>query len=166
MFSGQLKKGDSHDKFRKCIHVSILDFSWFDDDLYYHTVHLYDDRKKERYSDLLELQFFVQQIINIQPSDLSIFPIAHIKNTQRSPLRLRLLICTLRKISCVIWPDIYFCCTRIKEAAAGSTVRKRDPALDAVPAWQKPKGVRVYGRERRIYPRSRNIRHIGADECG
>ena len=52
-----MKKGDSYDKLRKCIHVSILDFSWFDDDLYYHTVHLYDDRKKERYSDLLELQF-------------------------------------------------------------------------------------------------------------
>ena len=57
MFSGQLKKGDSYDKLRKCIHVSILDFSWFDDDLYYHTVHLYDDCKKECYSDLLELQF-------------------------------------------------------------------------------------------------------------
>lgn len=33
------------------------DFSWFDDNLYYHTIHLYDDRTKERYSDLLELQF-------------------------------------------------------------------------------------------------------------
>ncbi len=53
MFSGQLKKGDSYDKLRKCIHVSILDFSWFDDELYYHTVHLYDDCKKECYSDLL-----------------------------------------------------------------------------------------------------------------
>lgn len=57
MFSGQLKKGDSYEKLRKCIHVSILDFSWFDDDLYYHTIHLYDDGTKERYSDLLELQF-------------------------------------------------------------------------------------------------------------
>ena len=33
------------------------DFSWFDDNLYYHTIHLYDDGTKERYSDLLELQF-------------------------------------------------------------------------------------------------------------
>ncbi len=57
MFSGQLKKGDSYDKLRKCIHVSILDFSRFNDDRCYHTIHLYDDRDKERYSDLLELQF-------------------------------------------------------------------------------------------------------------
>lgn len=37
--------------------AALLDFSWFDDDLYYHTIHLYDDGTKERYSDLLELQF-------------------------------------------------------------------------------------------------------------
>ena len=58
MFSGQLKKGDSYDSFGN----ASMSASWIFPGLtmtciIYHTVHLYDDRKKERYSDLLELQF-------------------------------------------------------------------------------------------------------------
>lgn len=57
MFSGQLHRGESYDRLRKCIHVSILDFNRFDDSECYHIVRFYDGKTKELYSDLLELQF-------------------------------------------------------------------------------------------------------------
>lgn len=57
MFSGQLHRGESYDRLRKCIHVSILDFNRFDDGECYHIVRFYDGKTKELYSDLLELQF-------------------------------------------------------------------------------------------------------------
>lgn len=57
MFAGQLHRGESYDRLRKCIHVSILDFNRFDDGECYHIVRFYDRKTKELYSDLLELQF-------------------------------------------------------------------------------------------------------------
>lgn len=57
MFAGQLHRGESYDRLRKCIHVSILDFNRFDDGECYHIVRFYDGKTKELYSDLLELQF-------------------------------------------------------------------------------------------------------------
>lgn len=57
IFSGQLKKGDSYSKLRRCIHVSILNFTRFEDDDCYHVIHFYDGASKKRYTDLMELQF-------------------------------------------------------------------------------------------------------------
>lgn len=57
MYTGQLKKGDSYDKLKKCIHVSILDFVYFpDDEECYRTVHFRDDKTGEVYTDLMEIQ--------------------------------------------------------------------------------------------------------------
>ena len=56
MITEQLKSGDSYDKIQKCIHVSILDFNRFSDETYYRTFHLADDKNKEIYTDLLEMQ--------------------------------------------------------------------------------------------------------------
>ena len=47
-------------------------------------------------------QTLVHLKINTQPFDLSIFLTAHIKNTQRSPLRRRFLTRTLEKAFCAI----------------------------------------------------------------
>lgn len=45
MFSGQLRKGESYDNLKKCIHVSILDFIHFPDDgECYRTIHFRDDK--------------------------------------------------------------------------------------------------------------------------
>ena len=57
MFTEQLKEGDPYDSLKKCIHVSILNFSWFDDEDCCHTIHLFDDEKKILFSELLEIQF-------------------------------------------------------------------------------------------------------------
>ena len=57
MFSGQLKKGDSYGKLRRCIHVSILNFTRFEDNDCYHVIHFYDGASQKRYTDLMELQF-------------------------------------------------------------------------------------------------------------
>lgn len=57
MFSEQLKSGESYDKLKKCIHVSILDFILFpEDNRYYRTIHFRDDETNSLYSDKLELQ--------------------------------------------------------------------------------------------------------------
>ena len=57
MFTDQLKKGEYYDKLQKCIHVSILDFTHFSgDNICYRRLHFRDDRTKELYTDLLELQ--------------------------------------------------------------------------------------------------------------
>lgn len=57
MFASQLKQGDSYDKLKKCIHVSILDFIHFpDDDEFYRVIHFHEDESFRLYTDLLELQ--------------------------------------------------------------------------------------------------------------
>lgn len=57
MFDSQIKKGESYDKLRKCIHVSILDFIHFaDDDKCYRRIHFKDDETNHIYSDKMELQ--------------------------------------------------------------------------------------------------------------
>ena len=56
MITEQLKSGETYDKIRKCIHVSILHFNRFSDKSYYRTIHLADDNSKEIYTDLLEMQ--------------------------------------------------------------------------------------------------------------
>ncbi|MCI8299367.1 MAG: hypothetical protein HFI69_03305 [Lachnospiraceae bacterium] len=48
----------------------------------------------------------VQHCANNYTNHLPAFPIAQVKNPQRSPLRLRFLTCILRKAFCVIDPVI------------------------------------------------------------
>lgn len=46
MFAGQLHRGESYDRLRKGIHVSILDFNRFDDGECYHIVRFYDGKRQ------------------------------------------------------------------------------------------------------------------------
>ena len=55
MFTGQIGKGDTYDKMKKCIHVSFLDFIHFENDYdFYRKITLRDEKNSE-YTDLLEL---------------------------------------------------------------------------------------------------------------
>ena len=57
MFAEQLRKGESYEKLKKCIQVSILDFILFPDDKRCcRTVHLRDDETGKLYNDKMELQ--------------------------------------------------------------------------------------------------------------
>lgn len=57
MFSEQLKSGEAYGKLKKCIHVSILDFTLFpEDDQCYRRIHFRDDETGRLYSDKLEMQ--------------------------------------------------------------------------------------------------------------
>jgi len=57
MYTEQLKKGNSYENLKKCLHVSILDFNHFPDDrTCYRTISLRDNRTFEPYSDLLEIK--------------------------------------------------------------------------------------------------------------
>ena len=56
MYAGQLKKGDSYNKLKKCIHVSLLDFVHFPEDKKcYHKISLCDTKNGKLYTDLMEL---------------------------------------------------------------------------------------------------------------
>ena len=56
MYSGQLKKGDSYNKLKKCIHVSILNFIHFTEDKKcYHKISFCDTKTGIPYTDLMEL---------------------------------------------------------------------------------------------------------------
>lgn len=57
MYIEQLEKGESYEKLKKCIHVSILNFVHFpDDEKYYRTIHFCDVEDGKEYTDLFELQ--------------------------------------------------------------------------------------------------------------
>lgn len=57
MFAEQIKTGDSYEKLKKCIHVSILDFIHFPEDTdCYRTIGLVNRKTNALYSDKLELQ--------------------------------------------------------------------------------------------------------------
>lgn len=57
MFSSQLKSGEPYKKLKKCIHVSILDFIYFEKDKECcRTISFCDEKTAERYTDLLEIQ--------------------------------------------------------------------------------------------------------------
>lgn len=56
-FTGQLKKGDSYEELKKCIHVSILDFIYFtDDDVCCRRISFCDEKTGRKYTDLMEIQ--------------------------------------------------------------------------------------------------------------
>lgn len=57
MYTEQIQKGESYEKLKKCIHVSILDFVHFpDDEKCYRTIRLQDVETGTEYTDLFELQ--------------------------------------------------------------------------------------------------------------
>lgn len=57
IFASQIKKGDSYDKLKKCIHISILDFNRFpEDEKCCRKIHLRDDENGDKYTDLFEIQ--------------------------------------------------------------------------------------------------------------
>ena len=57
MFAEQIKTGDSYEKLKKCIHVSILDFIHFPEDTdCYRTIGLVNRKTNALYSDKPELQ--------------------------------------------------------------------------------------------------------------
>ena len=56
LYTGQIKKGESYKKLKKCIHVSILDFIHFPDDKKcYHKILFCDSKTGTPYTDLMEL---------------------------------------------------------------------------------------------------------------
>ena len=57
MFAEQLRKGESYEKLKKCVQVSILDFILYPEDKRsYRTVHFRDDEDGRIYNDKMELQ--------------------------------------------------------------------------------------------------------------
>ncbi len=57
MYAGQLNRGESYEKLKKCIHVSILDFVLFPEDREcYRIIHLTDQKTGKVYTDLFEIQ--------------------------------------------------------------------------------------------------------------
>jgi|GEM_PF-49468 len=57
MLTGQMKKSDDYNKFKKCINISILDYNIFDDKKYknfYSSYHISEDKDNRIFSDLLE----------------------------------------------------------------------------------------------------------------
>lgn len=57
IFADQLNKGDSYDKLKQCIHVSILDFIYFtEDEKCYRSICFCDEESGEKYTDLMKIQ--------------------------------------------------------------------------------------------------------------
>ncbi|MDO4312820.1 MAG: Rpn family recombination-promoting nuclease/putative transposase [Eubacteriales bacterium] len=62
MYTDQIHKGEPYSKLQKCIHVSILDFIHFKDDMEcYRKIHFRDDKTGDIYTDLFELQILELQ---------------------------------------------------------------------------------------------------------
>lgn len=55
MFSGQIEAGDSYNALQKCIHIGILDFNLFESREFYSRFHIWEDSRRELYSDKLEI---------------------------------------------------------------------------------------------------------------
>ena len=57
IFTDQLRKGESYENLKKCIHVSILDFIHFkEDDKCHRTICFCDEKTGRKYTDLMEIQ--------------------------------------------------------------------------------------------------------------
>ena len=57
IFTDQLRKGESYENLKKCIHVSILDFIHFkEDDKCHRTICCCDEKTGRKYTDLMEIQ--------------------------------------------------------------------------------------------------------------
>lgn len=57
IFSGQLNQGETYEKMKKCIHVSILDFIHYpEDDVCYRKIHFRDEETGKIFTDKMEFQ--------------------------------------------------------------------------------------------------------------
>ena len=55
MYTEQINPGDSYDKFKKCVSISILDFELFDDaGEFYSCFHIAEDTRHTLYTDKME----------------------------------------------------------------------------------------------------------------
>ncbi len=55
MFTDQLRKGQDYEELQKCIHVGILDFELFESEEFYSRFHMWEDSRRELYSEKLEI---------------------------------------------------------------------------------------------------------------
>ncbi len=55
MFAEQLQKGQDYEELQKCIHVGILDFELFESEEFYSRFHMWEDSRRELYSEKLEI---------------------------------------------------------------------------------------------------------------
>ena len=65
MFTENLREGEDYGKLRKCIHVGILDFILFpEDEEYYSRFHIWEDRRRRKYTDKLEVHIMMMGKVN------------------------------------------------------------------------------------------------------
>lgn len=56
MYVDQIKAGEDYDILKKCIHIGILDFVMFEEDLeFYSRFHIWEDVRRRKYTDKLEV---------------------------------------------------------------------------------------------------------------
>lgn len=55
MYTEQIKEGDSYDVLKKCIHIGILDFTLFESTDFYSRFHIWEDSRRELYTDKMEI---------------------------------------------------------------------------------------------------------------
>ena len=69
MYTEQLKSGDSYNKLKRCVHVSILNFVHFQDTTCFREIALCDLSTKEKYTDLLEIYMLELQKLPPETAD-------------------------------------------------------------------------------------------------
>ncbi len=68
IFTGQLRKGEPYENLKKCVHVSILDFIYFEEDTKCcRTICFCDEKSGKKYTDLMEIQILELKKL---PSDI------------------------------------------------------------------------------------------------
>lgn len=55
MYTEQIKQGEDYESLKKCIHVGILNFNLFRHDRYYSRFHIWEDTRREMYTDKFEI---------------------------------------------------------------------------------------------------------------
>lgn len=56
MYVDQIKAGEDYDVLKKCIHIGILDFVMFEEDVeFYSRFHIWEDVRRRKYTDKLEV---------------------------------------------------------------------------------------------------------------
>ena len=55
MYSEKIREGQDYEQLEKCIHIGILDFTLFEDQEFYSSFHLWEDKRKEMYTDKFEI---------------------------------------------------------------------------------------------------------------
>lgn len=55
MYAEKIREGQDYEQLEKCIHIGILDFTLFEDQEFYSSFHLWEDKRKEMYTDKFEI---------------------------------------------------------------------------------------------------------------